>query len=134
MAGYSATPLIKKLGIKPGMSLCILNAPETYAETLGPLPDAITLSKTLRGELDFIHFFTRSKAAYEGKFDQLKTHLAKGGMLWISWPKKASKVVTDMTEDVVREYALSHGLVDVKVAAIDEVWSGLKLVYRLKDR
>lgn len=135
--GYSGTPLIKKLGIKPGMAVCILGAPAHYAELLGPLPDAITLSKRLKSadkNLDFIHFFTKRKAAFESQFAQLKAQLAKDGMLWVSWPKKASQVQTDMTEDVVRDYALSHGLVDVKVAAIDEVWSGLKLVYRLKDR
>ena len=134
MAGYSGTPLIKKLGIKPGMSVCILNAPESYDVTLGALPDAVQRHTALKGELDFIHFFTKSKAEFEKHYPKLKLHLAKEGMLWVSWPKRDSKVATDMTEDVVRNFALANGLVDVKVAAIDEVWSGLKLVYRLKDR
>lgn len=92
------------------------------------------LRKILRGPIDFIHFFTRAAAELESRFPQLKAALAFDGMLWVSWPKKASKVNSDLDENVVREVGLRNGLVDVKVAAVDEVWSGLKFVYRLEDR
>ncbi len=136
MAGYSKRSLVDKLGIKPGCKVLILNAPQGYDQTLGPLPDGVTRITTLRGSLDFIHFFTASRVEFESRFPNLKSHLAKDGMLWISWPKGGAKaaIETDMNETIVREVALANGLVDVKVAAIDETWSGLKLVYRLKDR
>ena len=133
-AGYSGTPLVKKLGIKAGYRIAILNAPENYAETLGTLPEDVTLMDWLGESLDFIHFFTKDRAELEQEFPALKAALAMDGMLWVSWPKRAAKVPTNMTEDVVREIALANGLVDVKIAAIDAVWSGLKLVYRVKDR
>lgn len=128
MAGYSKRALVDKLGIKPGLSILILNAPDNYADTLGPLPDGVRVLTRLSGTLDFIHFFTKSRNDYEQQLPTLKAHLAQNGMLWISWPKGASKVPTDMNENIVRDYALANGLVDIKVAAIDEVWSGLKLV------
>ena len=134
MAGYSGTPLIQKLGIKPGMAVHFVAAPADYPTTLGTLPDAIVSAKTLKAPLDFVQFFTTSRKALEAKFPALARSLAPAGMLWISWPKKASKVETDVTEDVVRGIALKGGLVDVKVCAVDDVWSGLKLVRRLKDR
>jgi hypothetical protein len=136
MAGYSKRSLADKLGIKPGHTVLIFNAPEGYAQTLGPLPEGVSLRSSLRGVLDVIHFFTASRAEFESKFLSLKSHLAKDGMLWVSWPKGGAKaaIKTDMNENIVRDFALAHGLVDVKVAAIDETWSGLKLVYRLKDR
>ena len=133
-AGYSGTPLVKKLGIKPGYHMMIVNAPHNYETTLGPLPDGVTQADTLTASLDFIHFFTKERAELETKFSNLKAALAYDGMLWISWPKKASKVPTDLNENIIREIGLSNGLVDVKVAAIDVVWSGLKFVYRLEDR
>jgi hypothetical protein len=134
MAGYSGTPLVTKLGIKPGMSVHLIGAPESYENTLGRLPDNIAQVKTLKAPLDFIQFFTTSRKALEAKFAALAKALAPAGMLWVSWPKKASKVETDVTEDVVRGIALKGGLVDVKVCAVDDIWSGLKLVRRLKDR
>ena len=103
-----------------------------YRALLGDLPTEILSLEA--GDLDFIHAFYTERAEFEAEYPLLKAALRKNGMLWISWPKKASKVKTDMNEDIIRDFALAHGLVDVKVAAIDEVWSGLKLVYRLKDR
>lgn len=134
MAGYSKRSLVDKLGIKAGASLLILGAPKAYAKTLGPLPRDVAVARTPRPGLDFIHLFTAKRADLERRFGALHKALAPAGMLWISWPKKASRVPTDITEDVVREVALARGLVDVKVCAVDDTWSGLKLVRRLKDR
>lgn len=133
-AGYSGTPLVRKLGIKPGFVILVLNAPDNYAETLGSLPDSVTQSDTLTGRLDFIQLFTKERAELEMYFPDLKSALASNGMLWISWPKKASKVPTDLDENIIREIGLANGLVDVKVAAMDAVWSGLKFVFRVEDR
>jgi hypothetical protein len=134
MAGYSKTPLVKKLGIKPGFRLILLDAPENYGQTLGELPENVTVADTLTGSFDFIQFFTTRKETLVGKFPQLKQALIPAGTLWFSWPKRASKVDTDLTENIIRDIGLDNSLVDVKVAAVDEVWSGLKFVYRLKDR
>jgi adenosine/AMP kinase len=134
MAGYSKTPLVKKLGIKEGFKISILNAPENYAQTLGELPENVTVVDILVGPLDFIHFFTTSRETLTNQFPQLKQALASNGMLWISWPKRSAKVETNLTEDIIRAIGLDNSLVDVKVAAVDEIWSGLKFVYRLKDR
>jgi len=134
MAGYSKRPLVDKLGIKPGHSLCILNAPEGYERTLGPLPPGVKRSAKLAPNMDFIHFFTKSKADLEKALPGMRASLVANGMIWVSWPKGASKVPTDLNENIVRELALKSRLVDVKVAAVDDVWSGLKLVNRLKDR
>ena len=130
MAGYSGKPLVAKLGIKQGAKISFINAPRGYARTIGKLP------RNARGgaPLDFIQFFTSEKRALEREFAKLARSLAPAGMLWISWPKKSSGVPTDLTEDVIRAVGLAHGLVDVKVAAVDDVWSGLKFVRRLKDR
>jgi hypothetical protein len=133
-AGYSGTPLIKKLGIKPGQRICILNPPADYSETLGPLPEGVHLMKKLKSPLDFIQIFSLQSRQLVVEFPELKAALALDGMLWVSWPKKAAKVPSDLDENVIREIGLSNGLVDVKVAAVDSVWSGLKFVYRLKDR
>jgi len=134
MAGYSGTPLIRKLGIKPGASVLILEAPRGYTKMLGPLPDRAKVVKTPKPGLDFIQLFTTRRSDLERRFGALQKALAPAGMLWVSWPKKASGVETDVTEDVVREVALARGLVDVKVCAVDETWSGLKLVRRVRDR
>ncbi len=123
LAGYSGTPLLQKLGIKAGMGTHLVNAPADY-----PLREAGT------APYDFIHFFTKEKKELLKKFPELKKKLSHSGMLWISWPKGASKVPTDLNDNVVREIGLAKGLVDVKVCAVDELWSGLKFVYRLKDR
>ncbi len=133
-AGYSQRSLVDKLGIKEGMKVAILNPPTNYAATLGPLPAKATAVKKLAPETDFIHFFTQSRRELEKEFPRLKRALAQNGLLWISWPKGAAKIPTDLNENVVRETGLALGLVDVKVCAVDETWSGLKFVYRLKDR
>ena len=133
--GYSGTPLVKKLGIKPSARLAILNAPEHYLGLLGDLPADVTWDAELaREDYDFAQAFFVWRADYEAAFDGLKSAIKKDGMLWISWYKKAARMPTDITEDIVREVALAGGLVDVKVAAIDSQWSGLKLVYRKEDR
>ena len=134
MAGYSKTATWKKLGIKEGTRVIALHAPENYAQILGELPPGAGLERRLYKSAAFIHYFARDKSALARDFPKLKRALLASGTLWISWPKAASKVPTDLNDQVVREIGLKNGLVDVKVAAIDEVWSGLKFVYRLKDR
>ncbi len=133
-SGYSGTPLLKKLGIKAGMRVCFVNAPPHYLTLLGDLHPDIALAESPQHPLDLIHYFSKERAAFVQAYFMLKTALVANGALWISWPKKASKVATDMTEDVIRDFALANGLVDVKVIAVDAIWSGLKLVYRLTDR
>jgi hypothetical protein len=133
-AGYSKRSLADKLGIKGGYRVAILNAPDNYlSQTLIDLPD-ITLLHTLDGSFELIQFFTKEADTLAKEFTALKAHLQQAGSLWISWPKLSSKVTTDLTEGIIREIGLNAGLVDVKVCAVDQVWSGLKFVYRLKDR
>ena len=134
MAGYSKKTLVNKLGIKMGDRICLLNAPKYYADTLGQLPPDVRVEQNPTADLDFLQFFTKRRTELEAQFPTLKQAIAQSGMLWISWPKKASKIETDVTGDVVRQIGLANGLVDVKVCAVDEVWSGLKFVYRVKDR
>jgi hypothetical protein len=134
MAGYSGTPLIRKLGIRAGDTIALVNAPEDYAELIGPLPEGARVLARPSKDVRFIHLFARDRAVLSRELGRAKKALAKDGMLWVSWPKKSSGVATDLTEDVVRNDALAAGLVDVKVCAVDETWSGLKLVYRLSDR
>ena len=134
VAGYSGRSLVGKLGINPGARIAILNPPRGYERTLGPLPRPVSRKRSLSGPLDFIQFFTSRRAELERRFAQLASAFAPAGMLWISWPKQASGVPTDLTEQVIRAIGLAHGLVDVKVCAVDAVWSGLKFVRRLKDR
>ena len=134
MAGYSGTPLLKKLGIKPNFTLWIINPPENYFAMLGELPEHVQLNNEGGNHYNFIHIFTKSQTELKEQLPQLKTSLAKDGMLWISWPKKASKVPTDLDGNIVRQIGLDAGLVDIKVAAVDEIWSGLKFVYRKADR
>ncbi len=134
-AGYSGTPLAKKLGIKPEFDVIALDAPGHYQELLAPLPEGVTFSDSLgKGEHAFIHFFTTERGALEQRFAELKSSLRKNGILWISWPKKSSDLPSDLTRDIVREIGLSRGLVDTKICAVDETWSGLKFLYRLTDR
>jgi hypothetical protein len=134
VAGYSGTPLPKKLGIKAGGRVAFVDAPDLFGATLGDLPDGVEVRSRLRGPLDVIVFFTTSRVRLSRRLDALRGAMAQDGRLWIAWPKKASQVPTDMTEDVVRDVALPTGLVDNKVAAIDETWSGLQLVIRLENR
>lgn len=134
MAGYSGKPLVQKLGIKNGWTIAILNAPRGYDGILGKLPRDVRRKIAAVGPLDFVQFFTTERHELERRFATLARALTPAGMLWISWPKKTSGVATDLTEDVIRTVGLAHGLVDVKVAAVDDVWSGLKFVRRLKDR
>lgn len=133
-AGYSKRTLPEKLGIKPGSRILILNAPANYGDTLGQLPGDVIVRVRFNGLFDFIQFFTKQKAELEKQFPRLKKSLRQDGMVWISWPKKSSKVETALNENVVRDIGLKNGLVDVKVCAVDEIWSGLKFVYRLRDR
>jgi len=134
LAGYSRTPLPKKLGIKPGFRLILLSAPLDYAKSLGALPPGVTIAEALSERLDFIQFFATSHEELARRFPELKGALKDTGMLWISWPKRTSRIVSDIKENVVREIGLAQGLVDVKVCAVDENWSALKFVYRLRDR
>jgi hypothetical protein len=130
--GYSGTPLIKKLGIKPGARLQFVSEPKDFGELLGELPHG---SKTAsRGTLDFAILFVKAESDLKKGFARLRDRLESNGMLWVAWPKKASGVATDLTEGVVRKFGLESGLVDVKICAIDDTWSGLKFVRRLKDR
>jgi hypothetical protein len=134
MAGYSTTPLIKKLGIKSDITACILNPPKDYFDLISPLPDGVTIMKRLAAGLDFIHCFEIDYKNFQENFRKAKAVLNKDGLIWISWPKKSAKVATDLDENKIRDFGLSEGLVDVKVCAVDETWSGLKFVFRVKDR
>lgn len=133
MAGYSGTPLVKKLGIKPGHRLLIVNEPPSYRDWISPLPEGI-VSKSGTKPLDFVHLFVKEKKVYEKEVLRCKKMLKPDGMIWISWPKKSSKVASDLDENMIRNFALKNGLVDIKVCAVNEVWSGLKLVIPVKDR
>lgn len=133
-AGYSGTPLATKLGIKEGSRVTLVNAPGDFEDLLAPIPDGVRIVRRLGHDADVIVAFHTSRAVYEGRFDRLRTGMHDAGGLWIAWPKKASGVVTDLTEDVVRDIALTKGLVDNKVCAIDATWSGLRIVVRAKDR
>lgn len=133
MAGYSGTPLAKKLGLKDGLRIWVINAPENFEQQLA-VPSEIRVTQSKRKPLDLILFFTSSQVNLRKNFAGLAKRLSADGMLWISWPKKASGVTADLNENIVRQIGLDQGLVDVKVCAINEVWSGLKFVYRLKDR
>jgi hypothetical protein len=134
MAGYSGTPLINKLGLKAGMAIYAFNNPPDYFKWLSPLPADVDVKDKLTGELDFIHLFVKEVKVFQKQFQAAKKHLKKDGMLWISWPKKSAKVPTDLDENIIREFGFDEGLVDVKVCAVDDIWSGLKFVYRIKDR
>ena len=134
MSGYSGTPLAKKLGLKPGFRMVVVNQPPDYEEKLGVLPDGVEIRRRLGKGLDFVHFFADRRRVLMRKFPSLARSLAPSGMLWISWPKVASGVKTDLNGNVVREIGLQSGLVDIKVCAVDDVWSGLKFVIRVRDR
>ena len=133
-SGYSGTPLVKKLGIKENFKIRIINQPDYYFDLFLDLPFTINPTSDNKIKKDFIHFFTTEKFELLKNLPKLKKEIELNGMIWISWPKKASNIKTDITEDVIREVAIKNGLVDVKVCAVDEIWSGLKLVIPLKDR
>ncbi len=134
MSGYSGTPLWKKLGFKQAFKAYVKNSPEDYAILLEGLPENVTFNKRLAAELDIIHLFTKERQEMEKHLPNYLRRIKQNGMIWVSWPKKSSKVVTDITEGTVRDIALPLGLVDVKVCAIDDVWSALKLVIRKENR
>jgi hypothetical protein len=133
-AGYSRRRLVEKLDLKPGTKAHLRGAPSGYRDLLGPLPEGVVVRSTLRTPVDFIQAFFDSERRLARDLPALRDALIPGGALWISWPKKTSGVATDITEDVVRRHALALGLVDVKVCAVDDTWSGLKLMYRRADR
>ena len=132
-SGYSGTPLAKKLGIKEGFTVSIINQPDYYFNLFTDLPK-IKITEDKKTKKDFIHYFVTEEKELIKNIKSLKEQIVQKGMIWISWPKKSSKVETDITEDVIRNLALKNGLVDVKVCAMDEVWSGLKLVIPIKER
>ena len=134
MAGYSSTPLTKKLGIKEGSRIGLVNAPKDFESELGELPDGATFVKRMTNSLDIILFFVLKERELAQNFSRLAQKLVANGMLWIAWPKKSSGVATDLSFERVQRIGLDAGLVDVKICAVDETWSGLKFVYRVKDR
>jgi hypothetical protein len=135
MAGYSGTPLVKKLGFKEGFRVGLVNPPGGFQRELGPLPTDVKITVGLLTKpFDLILLFAGSQQTLQKEFSRLAQKLAGNGMLWIAWPKKASGVATDLSDNSVRQIGLDAGLVDVKVCAINDIWSGLKFVYRLKDR
>ena len=134
MAGYSKTPLPQKLGIKPAMKVAALNPPPGYRKLLAPLPADVSFTNTASAGSNFVHLFTTERRTLEKELKRLRKLLDDAGVLWISWPKKSSSVASDITEDVIREVCLPLGFVDVKVCAVDETWSGLKLMIRRENR
>jgi hypothetical protein len=134
MAGYSGTPLAKKLGIKENFRIALINSPDQFEDALGALPPGVTLAATAKEPINLILFFAKSQADLKKNFARLAENLVPNGMLWVGWPKKTSGVPTDLTEGIVQKIGLAAGLVDTKVCAIDEIWSGLRFVIRVKDR
>ena len=126
--------MLAKLGIKEGFAILVVNPPSDYQEELGSLPKGVITETRPGRPLDFVHLFATSRGQLEEEFPKLKEVLSQEGMLWVSWPKRSSGVETDLSERLVREIGLDNGLVDVKIASIDETWSGLKFVRRLRDR
>ena len=135
MTGYSGTPLARKLGIKPGSKLLAVgDVPAEYKSWLGPLPEGAIIVGKGKPPLEAVHVFVTKRAELVRHLEHLRKALVPDGYVWISWPKRASKVPTNITEDVIREVALPMGFVDIKVCAVSEVWSGLKLVIRVSER
>jgi hypothetical protein len=133
MAGYSATPLVKKLGLKPGFNVAFVSSPAGYVSELD-LPADVIINSRSGKPLDFVQLFVKSEKDLKTKFSEYSQRLNASGMLWVSWPKKSSGESTDLSENIVRDVGLAAGLVDVKICAVNEVWSGLKFVFRLRDR
>ena len=129
-AGYSGTPLAKKLGLKSGMQVCVIDAPHDYRALATPWPEGVHLQQRPNAQTDLVHVFATHRAMLANELQTLRLTLNPTAVLWVSWPKKAAKVATDISEDTVRELALPLGWVDVKVCAVDATWSGLKLVVR----
>lgn len=134
MAGYSKTPLAQKLGIKPGGIVVLLGGTPNYRKLLAPLPEGVSFTDKPTAGASFVHLFVSERRTLEKELKRLRKLLADAGTLWVSWPKKSSGVATDITEDVIREVCLPLGFVDVKVCAVDETWSGLKLMIRRENR
>jgi hypothetical protein len=133
-AGYSATPLIKKLGFKPGAKVLLIDAPPNYPQLLGPEAGQLDFVGSTKAKVDAVHAFLLKKERLLKLISAARSSIVPNGVVWISWPKNAAKVKTDITEDVIRAIALKNGLVDVKVCAVDATWSGSELVIRVKDR
>jgi hypothetical protein len=134
MAGYSGTPLAQKLGIKPAMTVTVINQPADYRQLLGQGAAGVEFSDRTRSDSNFVHLFTTRRNELEKQLSRLRVRLPDTTTIWVSWPKKSAGVPTDVTEDVIRAVALPLGFVDVKVCAIDETWSGLKLMVRRTNR
>jgi hypothetical protein len=134
MAGYSGTPLAKKLGIKAGSNVFVEGAPGAYELLLDPMPDGVHVQSAIDASTDVVHLFSTSRAELAAALKRSLRHLRPDAALWVSWPKKASRVPTDVTEDAIRDMAFPLGLVDIKVCAVDDIWSGLKLVLRKEHR
>jgi hypothetical protein len=134
MAGYSGTPLAKKLGIKEGSRLLAVHAPANYKQLLEPLPASVRFVKSAGADTDLVHFFALKADELQRALTDYRARLNPTATIWVSWPKKSAKVPTDITEDVIRDIALPLGFVDINVCAVDETWSGLKLVVRVANR
>jgi hypothetical protein len=134
MAGYSGTPLAKKLGIKPPVTLVAIDAPPEYRSWLGELPDGVRIVSKTSKPLQAVHLFVTRRSRLEKELSKYRRQLEQNGYVWVSWPKKAAKVDTDITEDTIRDVALPLGFVDIKVCAVNDVWSGLKIVIRKSAR
>jgi Protein of unknown function (DUF3052) len=132
--GYSGTPLVTKLGIKAGFQIHVVNAPDDYRDLIEPLPEDVKVASRLSGNADLVHIFAHRRKELADALRSYRAMLKPTAVVWVSWPKKSSKVPTDVTEDTVRELALPLGFVDIKVCAVTEVWSGLKLVVRKELR
>jgi hypothetical protein len=133
-SGYSGTPLERKLGIKENFRIRLVHAPDNYFDFFTEWPKNIEISDGLQPKKNFIHFFTKKISEYYKLLPLLKQEIEENGMIWVSWPKKTSKILSDMSEDLIRNYALENGLVDIKVCSVSEDWSALKLVIPLKHR
>jgi len=134
MVGYSGTPLWKKLGIKDQTEICVSNEPSDYLKLVAPLPEGVKVVRRLARTTDLVHLFVTEKTRLARQLSTTLVKLKPDGVIWVSWPKRSSKVATDITEDTIREVALPLGLVDIKVCAVDDTWSGLKLMIRKKNR
>lgn len=134
MSGYSGTPLAKKLGIKAGAEVLVVDAPDEYRDWVSPLPDGVKFVSKASDETDLVHLFATSKKKLESALRSYRKKIKADAVIWVSWPKKAAKMETDIVEDTIREVALPMGYVDIKVCAVSEIWSGLKLVIRKELR